>query len=86
MHSKSISLKRSIYYAFMYIQKRTTSLWFFWEIFVQKVLECEYQLQMDPIDLLDIKRPKKVRKKAKKGHEGRKGRIKGQGYNGIIFL
>ena len=42
------------------------ALWLFWEIFVQKVLEYEYQLQMNLIDLLDIKRPQKVIKRPKK--------------------
>ena len=42
------------------------SLWLFWEIFVQKVLGCKYQLQMSLNDLLDIKRPQKVIKRPKK--------------------
>ena len=42
------------------------SLWLFWKIFVQKVLEYKYQLQMNLIDLLDIKRPQKVIKRPKK--------------------
>ena len=32
-------------------------LWPILDIFIQKVLDCKYQLQMNLIDLLDIERP-----------------------------
>ena len=47
--------------------------------FRSKNLECEYQLQMDLIDLLDIKRPKKVRKRPKKAMKVVKAESKARG-------
>ena len=54
-------------------------LWEFWKIFVQKVLECKYQLQINLIDLLDIKRPKKVIKRPKKAMKVIKAKSKASG-------
>ena len=46
---------------------QTSTLWPILGIFIQKVLECKYQLQINLIDLLDIKRPKKVIKMPLRG-------------------
>ena len=61
------------------------TLWQFWDIFVQKVLECKYQLQMNLIDFLDIKRPQKAIKRPKKAMKVVKAKSKARGTMVYIF-
>ena len=61
------------------------ALWQFWDIFVQKVLECKYQQQMNLIDLLDIERPQKDIKRPKKAMKVVKAKSKARGTMVSLF-
>ena len=69
-----------------YVQTLDGSLWPILGIFIQKVLECKYQLQINLIDLLDIKRPKKVIKRPKKAMKVIKAKSKASGTMIQLFL
>ena len=56
------------------------------DIFVQKVLECKYQLQMNLIDLLDIERPQKDIKRPKKAMKVVKAKLKARGTMVSLFI
>ena len=61
------------------------SLWPVLDIFIQKVLECKYQLQMNLIDLLDIERPQKDIKRPKKATKVVKAKSKARGTMVSLF-
>jgi len=62
-----------------------SSLWPVLDIFIQKVLECKYQLQMNLIDLLDIERPQKDIKRPKKAMKVVKTKSKARGTMVSLF-
>ena len=61
------------------------ALWPVLDIFVQKVLECKYQLHMNLIDLLDIERPQKDIKRPKKAMKVVKTKSKARGTMVSLF-